>query len=469
MSPLERQFLRGGDPLHTQGPVLTHHRRLGERFRVHLIVRAGLALLLVLAALVGRYVARIEGLDVTALVTLGLVMAAYDTLAWLFTRRWLALEDPLEARRRLLRTMYTTIVLDYLVLAVAIWFVGGTRSPFLPFLLLHVVFTCLLLERKPAVLMHWLAYALLTVLVLGEWSKLLPPPHVPVGAVGGTGPLDGRYAATVLMVYGVLFTVTAFMLLGFARMLRQSERHLRHANDELERLSAMRQDFLRIALHNLQSPIGVVSMFLNNLKSGLGGDLTEQQRDWITRSLERLDGVKLFMRDLQLLAALDSGKLESRAVAVDVRQMLADLVADHEDLFRQHEHRVTLEVPDDLPPVEAIPLLLREAVVNYVTNAVKYTPPGGDIRLRASFRPPNVRIEVEDDGIGISPKNQERLFGEFSRIARKDTAVGHMPGTGLGLTIVRRVAEAHGGTVGIDSEENRGSIFWLDMPAAPAS
>ena len=461
----DEQFLRGGEPLRTHAPLLTHHRRLGERFRVHLIVRAGLALLMIAAALVGRYVVGIEDLAVGPLVFLGLVVAAYDGVAWLLTRASLRLEDPLQARVRLLRTMYATIVLDYLVLAVSIWLVGGTRSPFLPFFLLHVVLTCLLLERKPAMLMHWLAYALLTALVLGEWSGLLPPPRAPVGAVGGTGPLDGRYAATVLTVYGVLFAVTAILLLGFARMLRQSERRLRHANEELQRLSEMRQDFLRIALHNLQSPIAVVAMFLGNLKSGLGGELSEQQLDWVSRSLDRLDGVKHFMRDLQLLAALESGRIESRAQAVDIGQLLTDLAAEYEDLVRQNGHRLSLELEDDLPPVDAIPFLLSEALANYLTNAVKYTPQGGNIRIRAGRRGPFVRVEVVDDGIGIATEDQDRLFSEFSRLKRKGAAANDTPGTGLGLTIVRRVAEMHGGTAGFESEDGKGSTFWMELPA----
>ena len=137
-----------------------------------------------------------------ALMAVAVVAVLTGCQAWNFKKAipWLDSEDPLQARRRLLRTMYTTIVLDYLVLAVAIWFVGGTRSPFLPFFLLHVVFTCLLLERKPALMMHWLAYALLSILVLGEWSGLLPPPHLPIGAVAGTGPLAAQPGCTICRV-----------------------------------------------------------------------------------------------------------------------------------------------------------------------------------------------------------------------------------------------------------------------------
>ena len=146
--------------------------------------------------------------------------------------------------------------------------------------------------------------------------------------------------------------------------------------------------------------------------------------------------------------------------------MLADIVAENQDLAEQQGHELTLDVQPPLPHVFGVPLLLREAAVNYVTNAVKYTPPGGHIVVRARSVPPMVRIEVEDDGVGISDEDQRRLFGEFVRLRHKDSSVAKAKGSGLGLTIVRHVAEAHGGRIGVVSEPGRGSTFFLELPAA---
>jgi signal transduction histidine kinase len=141
-------------------------------------------------------------------------------------------------------------------------------------------------------------------------------------------------------------------------------------------------------------------------------------------------------------------------------------VAEHQDLARQSRHTLRLQVEGRIPPVRGLQLLLREAIANYITNAVKYTPEGGTIVVRArSSTPTTVRIEVEDDGIGIAPEDQERLFTEFVRIPREGKAVDRAKGTGLGLSIVKRVVEAHGGAVGVESGRAEGSTFFVELPA----
>lgn len=445
--------------------MLTHARHLGERLTIHMWVGFLLAGTLIVGALIGRYGVGIEDLDVTALVLLGLVVATYQGLTWVLTRPLRSQPNSPSAQRRLLRAMYATIVLDYLVLTVAIWFVGGTRSPFLPFYIVNAILSCILLSRRAAFTFHWLAFGLLAAGVISEWAGLIAP-KTPSGAVACTGPLDGRYAVTILVVYLLLFSITLYLVLGMARMLRQSERKIRATNAELRRLSSMRKDFLRIALHNLQSPIGVVTMFLNNLQTGLGGELTEKQADWVARSLARIRGVKGFMHDIQMLSTLESGRIEAEAEDIDVSLMLGDLVAERQDLARQSGHTLKLELERGLPPVHGIQLLVREAIANYITNAVKYTPEGGTIVVRARSTPPWVRIEVTDDGIGIAPEDQERLFTEFVRIRREGTAVDRAEGTGLGLSIVKHVAEAHGGTVGVESRRDEGSTFYVELPAS---
>jgi signal transduction histidine kinase len=443
---------------------LTHMRHLGRRVVFQTWIGFFVAGALIGGALIGRHVANIQDLDTTALILLGLVVAAYKAAGWLMARGHTAPDQPPMIQQRLLRIMYGTICLDYLVLTIALWFVGGTRCPFLPFFLLHVILSCILLSGRAAVTFHWLAYGLLAAFVVGEWTGAIVP-HLPEGVISTTGPLDGRHALSILVVYFLLFGLTLVLLRGLVKTARDSERRLRSTNAELERVSAMRKDFLRIALHNLQSPVGVVTMFLGNLKAGLGGDITEQQRDWIDRSLGRLSGVKEFMRDLQVLSTLESGRVEAQAVEVDVGELLRDLVAEHQDLAQQGGNTLDLHLPEKSPRVRGIRLLLREAFANYLTNAVKYTPAGGVIVVRASAVAQGVHIEVEDAGIGIAEEDQERLFGEFYRVRRKDEATKKIAGTGLGLNIVRAVIEAHGGSVGVRSRPGEGSVFFADLPA----
>jgi signal transduction histidine kinase len=457
-------------------PMLTHSLVIGERLSVHTQVRLFVALLILLGALFARHVLGMTALNVPALAILAAVIAGYDAIAWIVCRRHCTPSPPPESYRKIVHTMYWAIVLDYLALTIAVWLVGGAHSPFLVFYLLHVMLGCLLLSRRGAIWLAILAYALLTALVLGEHADIIPRQH-PMGEVveavteeGDVVPInivyDWRDALTVLLVYGMLFTGMCFLLIGLSESLRRGERQLHDANEELNRLSDMRKDFLHIALHNLQSPIGAATMFLRNIRKGLAGPTTEQQEQWLDRSMDRLGGLSEFMGDLQTLASLESGAIDAQARTIDLAPMLREMVEEHRDEAEAHGHTFTLNVPDALPPVRGIERLLREAIVNYVTNAIKYTPDGGTITVSAKPFGGKVRIEVADNGVGISEENQAKLFSEFSRIKRTGTPVDKVKGTGLGLSIVKRVIEFHGGTTGVRSALDKGSTFHIFLPVA---
>lgn len=123
-----------------------------------------------------------------------------------------------------------------------------------------------------------------------------------------------------------------------------------------------------------------------------------------------------------------------------------------------------LEVQPDLPTVEAMPRLLREAVVNYVTNAIKYTPEGGRIQIAGRRVDDSIVIEVLDSGLGIPPDRLENVFEDFGRV-ESELPDGTKPdGTGLGLSITKRIIEAHGGLVGVESVVGVGSRFRIVLP-----
>jgi len=445
--------------------VLTHHRLLGARIHLQAQVRLVAAGVILIGALFARDVLGIDSLDVPALVVLAGVVAVYNIVAYGLTRRY---RDPgplMQASGRLRVTMHGAIVLDFLALTAAIWLVGGARSPFIAFYLLHVILSCLLLTRREAVTIAALAYGLIAVMVVGEWQGLITP-RLPIGAVAGVEPFDGRYAITVLAVYGVLIAVTVFLVTTLSDRLRAGEEALRHENVELGRTSSLRRDFLHMALHDIQSPVGVVTTNLRNMSEGIGGALSEKHAASVARSLRRLEGINQFLQEFRMLDALESESIIEQATPVDVPELLAGVVETYRDQAESRGHTLSLDVPPVMPPVRAIPELLREAVTNYVTNAIKYTPDGGRIVVRSHRRARNVCIEVEDNGIGIAPEDQEKLFREFVRLDRSGTPVSDARGTGLGLSIVRRIIERQGGRTAVRSRLGKGSTFSIQLPAA---
>ena len=165
-----------------------------------------------------------------------------------------------------------------------------------------------------------------------------------------------------------------------------------------------------------------------------------------------------------MLADLETEQLDSLMAPVDLLTTVRAAVEDHADAAQQRGQSLKAVLPDKLPTIRGIERLLREAVTNYLTNATKYTEPGGAIVVRVVQLGSFVRIEVIDNGPGIAAQDQVHLFEEFARVARSGSGGRKTSGTGLGLSIVRRIAEAHNGRAGVESQPGQGSTFFIELP-----
>jgi signal transduction histidine kinase len=447
---------------------LPHERLLARQMRTHGSLRFAVAALICIGTLVGDWFVGIEGLRVLELIAVALVIAVVNT-GVVYAVRHLSTSgtsDTRATRLALLKLRHVTIVADYLALAVLIQLLGGARSPFMVVFLLHIVLGSVMVSRSAAWIYTAFAISLIAFLIVGELVGLLHP-VLPAGAVLDTVPLQPRYVATVLTAYTFLFVATTFLMTQLADSLRRADRGLIYAKSQLELLSDARRDFLHVALHNLKSPIAAVSMILENVRHELAGPLTDKQRELVGRSLARLQESEEFMRDLSKLAELEAADLSSLVETVPVASLLERIIEAHRDLAGARDQQVWVE---DVGPVPLAALgserLLHEAIVNLVTNAIKFTPRGGAIALGAERVGGDVRIWVRDTGPGIPPEKQHKLFLEFARLDTKLPDGERPKGTGLGLSIVKRIAEAHQGSVSVQSVPGTGSTFSLTIPAA---
>ncbi len=451
--------------------LLFQSRRIGDRLYVYAVVRFLVVLAIAAGGFFASYVVGVEHLPVPWLLGVAGALGLYNTLVFFLVKPFRDREKAAAKYNYLVGLMHATIMLDFLFLTVALWLVGGAKSPFQAFYLFHVILAAVFLSRRAAFAQTLFGYTLLSGLVLGQWLGWIPGINPP-GAVNSTEPLDGRYALTVLVVYGMLFALSAVILTSLMALLRMGERHLIEANEKLERLSAMRRDFLHIVLHDLKSPVAAVSQHIMNLEATLEGSLNTQQAQWLERCKVRLSDQMDFLHDLEMLALLETDSLLKDAVPVDVATLLSELDAEFQDLARARNQSLAMEVQDNLRQAKGVPRLVREAAANLISNALKYTPEGGRIFVRAMNLNAKVRIEVHDTGIGIAPEDHARLFREFVRLHPKTVTAAQGTSSGLGLSIVRRIAEAHGGSIDLCSEPNKGSTFILELPAAdipPAS
>lgn len=273
-------------------------------------------------------------------------------------------------------------------------------------------------------------------------------------------------------LWSCLIRVASFLSVGvvvgeLSRRTMKAQRNLREANIRLNSLSRIQRDFLHITVHDLNSPIAASIALLHGLKALLVADRAPREVHLIDRAMARLEEVTSSLRNFQFFAALDSASIREQAARTQVGPIVERLVDSAGELAEKKGHRLVLDIEEDLPPVTAIGWLLSEVVMNLITNAVKYTPDGGTITVRAFSRDSAVWVEVRDNGIGISREDQEGLFKEFVRVRRSMKPGEKIPGIGLGLSIVKRVVELHGGRVHLDSTPGEGSAFSFELPPSP--
>ena len=447
--------------------LLVHDRVLGRRLLLHVNARYLAAATLALLALTAGRLVGVSGSGVRWLVIVACVIAVYNTVIRGLARPRSDPERATEARAFLRLVLLASILFDYVALTVTVWLLGGTDSPFLAFYLFHVVISSFLLPRPAAAVSVLLAVACLAVVVFGELWGVLPAAS-PEALVRREGAVGWRYSAVVFAIYSSLFALTAILVISLTHLLRVAEMENQRKTRDLEELSSMRREYLLVALHDIHSPIGLVAMLLRNMLNGVCGPLGASQTSQLERAMTHLDRLETFLQELRTLSQLDTANLADRMTEVPVVFLVNEVLDQEREHAEAKGLRLRLEPTEAVGLVWGVPTLVREAIANYVTNAIKYTPEGGAVGIVVREGPGTVRLEVRDTGIGISAEDQARLFREFVRVGRDNPLAKQAKGTGLGLSLVQRIAEAHGGRVGVESQLGRGSTFWLELPSCQA-
>jgi signal transduction histidine kinase len=229
--------------------------------------------------------------------------------------------------------------------------------------------------------------------------------------------------------------------------------------DELRRLSALRADFVSLVSHELRSPMAAVIGAARTLQERWRELTADQRQAFLELIGDETSRLADLIGDVLDTSRIEAGTFSFSFSDVDLAELLRDVVAAAD--LAQDEVRVTAEVNGTLPRVRGDRDRLHQIVQNLVDNAVKYSPAGAEVRVTAGTDDGYVRVAVSDDGPGIPLDDQKLIFDKFGRATVEG---GAKPGTGLGLFIARSIAEAHGGSLDVDSAPAHGSVFTLELP-----
>jgi two-component system phosphate regulon sensor histidine kinase PhoR len=229
----------------------------------------------------------------------------------------------------------------------------------------------------------------------------------------------------------------------------------------LKKLETAKSMFVSMVAHEVKNPLAAAEGWLNLILSGLSRQDPEEERRMIQRSLVRLRTLRTLVTELLNITAIQTGNFTLRRSPVEVAKVAAEAV----ELSREKSQEKNIQLSFTAATAEKA-LADRDALLmvftNLIENAIKYTPDGGHVGVSVAHDGMYVKMTVKDDGIGMEPADREKVFDEFFRAKNDYTA--NVPGTGLGLSLVKRLTELHQGSVGVDSSPGAGSEFAVELP-----
>jgi CheY-like chemotaxis protein len=235
---------------------------------------------------------------------------------------------------------------------------------------------------------------------------------------------------------------------------------------EQRRLEARRLDFYSMIAHDLRSPLTSILMRTELMLTGKRGTLPEASSQDLRKIENNVRSLVSLINDFLDLARFEGTGFKLERNEVDLYALIEEAIEQYRPLADSRQIQLHAVRPGEAMITSGDPQRLMQVISNLVANAVKFTPPGGEVAIGFACERSMIRVGVADNGPGIPEEAIPSLFQRYARVGR---ATAKIEGTGLGLMIVREIVEAHGGTVGVDSKEGEGSTFWFRLPARETS
>jgi signal transduction histidine kinase len=288
----------------------------------------------------------------------------------------------------------------------------------------------------------------------------LGKPTAPIGALFIVGAAAGRFDSDA--AWAQTFSHLATLAYEKVRLLDEA----RDGRLKLERLMRSRQRLMRGFSHDVKNPLGAADGYAEMLSAGIYGEVTAEQREKIQRIRRSIRSALDLIDDLHELARAETGNVALRRQVVDLGDLARTSGDEYRGAAKASGLSLTVDVAEDLPTIETDGARVRQIVGNLLSNAIKYTKTGSVV-LRVRHYPAeivggargSVHFDVIDTGLGIPSDKREMIFEEFSRLGVHDRA-----GAGLGLAISKRLAEALGGSITVESQLGTGSTFTFRLP-----
>ncbi|OGL35000.1 hypothetical protein A3F38_02870 [Candidatus Saccharibacteria bacterium RIFCSPHIGHO2_12_FULL_48_21] len=246
------------------------------------------------------------------------------------------------------------------------------------------------------------------------------------------------------------------------RKIEEATAELRHANSRLKELDKTKDEFISMASHQLRTPLTAVKGYLSMVLEGDVGPVTKEEKAYIKRAFDSAQKMVYLIADMLNVSRLQTGKFVIEIKPTNLAEVVASEVDQLKEQIDSRKLKLIYQKPDKLPTLNLDETKTRQVVMNFIDNAIYYTPSGGTIEVKLQSTDDSVSFTVTDTGLGVPKAVQHHLFAKFYRA---DNAKKMRPdGTGLGLFMAKKVIVAQGGAIIFKSEEGKGSTFGFSFP-----
>jgi signal transduction histidine kinase len=241
---------------------------------------------------------------------------------------------------------------------------------------------------------------------------------------------------------------------------------------EVQEANLAKSDFISFVSHELKTPMTSIKGFTDLLAAGVVGPINEAQSNFLNTIRSNVDRMATLVTDLTDVSRIEAGRLRLDFASIPVSEVVEEVIRSTRAQIEDKKQKLTITIPDDLPPMWGDRTRLIQILTNLVSNAYKYTQVEGEIAISAECTenvwdegsPKVIHLLVKDTGYGITPENQKKIFQKFYRA--DDQKVRDAPGTGLGLNITKQLVELQGGKIWFESVFRVGTTFHFIIPIA---